>query len=128
MPTVDVLVSFDANKPTPMLESQFRIRLKIAISAAISRIYSAEQTIGIPVITGNLRDTFNIIETDNGLRMIWGATSPTGYKYAKVVDEGGPFGKAKAMGIPANFKQPMIEVAKQILIEEIEKAMSGEWT
>jgi len=113
-----------------MLQNEFNQRLKTAISVAIGRIRQAalRNAAGVPIgPTGNLKTQVDVSEMPYGIKIEWEAQSPKGFHYAKVVDEGGPFGITQARGTPANFKEPFREIAKNILFEELTKYLSGDW-
>jgi len=116
-------IQLSPDKPVPMLDRAFKRLVDIGIRSAIARI--ERETYGdMPVLTGELRDTFKVERTAYGLRLTWEALNQDGQPYAKYVDSGAP-----GRDYPGYFfATPMQEKARRILIEELERALSGDWT
>ena len=97
-----------------------------AITAAVHRIvaYAKSGASNVPVLTGQLRDSFTATPTMKGITLRWSALSPKGYDYARIQDVGGLTGTGGHIA-PKYYSDVTKEVVREIFHEELIRALEA---
>jgi len=109
----------------PGIYSRMTVKIQQAVQQAVQatkqrlEAYAKSAASNVPVLTGQLRDSFTATPTAKGITLRWSALSPKGYDYAKVQD----IGDARIRG--HHYSEVTKEVAREMFHSELVRALEA---